>query len=297
MSVKYFGEFLVQKGVIKSEDLVLSLIEQISKQPPLCQIVFDLKLITSEKMMDVFRRQQDQKSDFITSCQDLGYWNDEIEKKVQSSLSDVRMPLGQILVNRGSLDLKTLTHMLDEFLSQAEVQESSPDSLPRASFTAQTQEAALEVPGVEEDIEYQPAMIMEIEDLFDDRKRKVIKVALSFIKDKSSSEEQVVHKLFQDSLKIIHTINGLTMMLGVKHISRLLTLSEDILHHHLKANSSPEKHQEVADVLYRSFEEAWKIRNSLIEQNTEKNHFTILANKKSFQERVNELEMMLGKVQ
>ena len=37
---KYFGEFLVEKGVITKDNLVDALVDQISNTPPLCQIVF-----------------------------------------------------------------------------------------------------------------------------------------------------------------------------------------------------------------------------------------------------------------
>lgn len=312
MSVKFFGEFLVNKGVLPAQSLVGALIEQISTQPPVCKIAFENKVFSPEQFLSIFRHQQDRDSDFISSCSELGLWSDEIDRKIKIELTKLRTPLGEILLRRNDIDLKTLTHMLDEFLAQVEARKIPSESTevdlvsnPDASFIEASSQVTNEVEEMLKSIEseiaaeeefqedefthFQEGILMELEDIFDERKRKVIKVALSLIKDKSVTEDKAATKLFHDSLKISHTINGLLKLFGVQSLGKLITFSEKLLECHLRRQSSQDEHQRMAELLYRAYEEAWKLRVSLISTGSEKEYMKDHSSRSIYQGLINEL--------
>lgn len=302
MSVKYFGEFLINKGVLKTEALIKALITQVSSQPPVCQIAWDAQIFSPEEFMSIFRYQQDHDADFIKSCRELGLWSDEKERKIKVEMTKLRTPLGEVLVKRGDIDLKTLTHMLDEYLAQAEAQivtEPEPEADVSSEvedflreFDSEQEESAQEPE--EEFTEYQEGILMEFEDIYDERKRKVLKVALSLIKDKSVADEKGITKLFHDSLKISHTINGLLKLFGVQNLGKIVTFSEKLIECHLQKQKSPEVHQKAAAILYLAYEEAWKLRNSLLETKSEKSWFSDRTNKTTYEKLINDLMTAIG---
>lgn len=290
MSTKYFGEFLVHKGIISARDLVEALIEQIRIQPPLCQLAYEEKLLSPESMVEVFRVQQDLGLDFMSACKKLGVSNNEFGDKIEAALNKVRTPLGQLLVGKGALDIKTLTRMLDEFLSQCEVHTPAPVQAPNVEHvTANVTDEIFSEQESQEFPELGSGIIMELEEVFDERKHKVIRVAMAFVKDKAAVDPDAVSKLFRDSLKVIHTINGLLRLFGIERLGKLMNSLEKVIEVHLKKEASSSQHQHIADLIYRSFEEAWRVRVSIIRNQTEKDYFLDSSNNTSFENTINEL--------
>lgn len=74
-----------------------------------------------DKILKVFARQTESRGDFRSACQSLGFWNNELEGKINVELDSQRLPLGHVLVRRKAIDIGKLTKALDEFLSTAEL--------------------------------------------------------------------------------------------------------------------------------------------------------------------------------
>lgn len=274
MSARFFGEYLVQKGVIKSEALVSALIEQMARLPLVSQIVFDNKWISADKLMKIFHLQQERGMDFTMACRELGFWDEKLSLAVDEYLNKERVPVGQILVQRGEIDIKTLTKSLDDFLAQAEVHEVSKPTTPvKAEAVAMAHEIqdlepedlvdAIMEEETPEDT-FQPGIIAELEDMFDERKRRAVKVALGFIKDKKPPDAAMMTKLMQDSLKIISTILGLVKLFGINSLQEIFQEMERVLQIRMNAAAfSKEDMQHVAEVLSAAMEESWVLRESL----------------------------------
>jgi hypothetical protein len=289
VSYKYFGEFLIHKKVIAPEALVGALIDQIKDQPPLCHLVYNKKLLSAEQMVSVFRYQQDHNADFLSSCQQLGLWDETMDKILSEEISRVRRPLGEILINRGDIDLSALTKMLDEYLSQAPTRQEQTQAQSTPAPAVNTP-----APKAEETIELQPGLVAELEEVFDERKYRIIKVAMSFIKDKSTDDAQGIQKLFRDSLRVLHTINGLLSLLGLKRLELLITAAEQVVELHLKSEADSAQNQRVANLVYHGFEEAWKIRSFVLEHCSEGPYFQETANKNSYDRVIADLNNALG---
>jgi hypothetical protein len=289
MTAKYFGEFLVEKGVIGQEHLVSALIEQIAATPPVCQIVFEKKIMSTDEIFAAFRYQQDNHVEFIEACKALNIWNADIEARALNQLDEIRKPLGHILIEHGAIDLKKLTMMLDEFLSQRTL--LSDDKPIKNETISPVVETKIEEQ--EEEPDFQPGILMELEETFDEKKRKTIKAGLALIKDNAGNDPTTCLKLLQNVYKIVHTLNGLLALLALEKISELLSAIETMLTRLESTISSmprEEIHKEM-DVLISAIAISWELRVSIIESATEHKFFKLGDNADRFNQLV---KQMLG---
>lgn len=292
---KYFGEFLVEKGLITKDNLVDALVEQVSATPPLCQIVFENNIFDSQKLFEVFRHQQDNSSDFISSCKAIGVWTQDAQFKINSCLDELRKPLGHILVSRGWIDLKKLTHMLDEFLSQLSLE--TPQVTPVfMSIPVEAKVEPLPLTNNEDLLEIiQPGILSELEETFDEKKKKMVRVALSLIKDNLDTDSNVCKKLFTDILKILTTLNDQLAMLALEKITELLgAMIQTVGNINSQlANLSKEKILLCTQELTKSIDLAWTLRLSILNQATERNFFADQAQKQIFDQQVSSLRGLI----
>jgi len=273
MKSKYFGEFLVEKGVITEENLVDALIEQLANTPPLCQVIHQKNILSSAKIFEAFRFQQDNQVEFMQACKAIGAWTQEVQEKAFNSLDDMRKPLGHILVSKGLIDLKKLTNMLDEFLSQLSM---APAVAPMPTPIPIPAPVAAPVIETEELMEsYQPGILMELDETFDEKKRKMVRVALSLVKDNAGSDNPICKKLMGDVFKIVHGLNGLLGLLALDKLSELLTEMEQYLSAIQPKLLERSKEQLVRDteVLTKGIDLAWGLRMSIMNNATERIFF------------------------
>ena len=273
MKSKYFGEFLVEKGVITEDNLVDALIEQLANTPPLCQVIHQKKILSSAKIFEAFRFQQDNQVEFMQACKAIGAWTQEVQEKAFNSLDDIRKPLGHILVSKGLIDLKKLTNMLDEFLSQLSM---TPAAAPIPTPVSIPVVIAAPVIESEELMEsYQPGILMELDETFDEKKRKMVRVALSLVKDNAGSDNAICKKLMGDVYKIVHGLNGLLGLLALDKLSELLTDMEQYLSVIQPKLLDRSKEQLISDteVLTKGIDLAWGLRMSIMNNATERTFF------------------------
>jgi hypothetical protein len=295
---KYFGEFLVEKGIITKDNLVDALVEQVSSTPPLCQIVFENNIIDSQKLFEIFRHQQDYSSDFISSCKTLGCWSQEVQFKINACLDELRKPLGHILVSRGWIDLKKLTHMLDEFLSQltVEIPRTAPAATPvkTPEFTAPpAPSASVTAASVDDLLEtIQPGILSEFDETFDEKKKKMVRVALSLIKDNLEADPNVCKKLFSDILKILTTLNDQLAMLALEKITELLSAMIGAI---TKINASQgtlskDKLSQSTAELTKAIDLAWTLKQSILTEATERSFFSDQVQRQIFDTQISTLK-------
>lgn len=287
MKSKYFGEFLVEKNIITDENLVDALIEQISSTPPLCQVVFQNKILPTAKIFEAFRYQQDNQVEFMQACKAMGAWTNEVNDKTNRMMGELRKPLGQILVNKGLIDLKKLTTMLDEFLSQLTV-----SAIPVVSDAPAP--AHVPAPVVEkiDYMEFQPGILMELEEAFDEKKRRMVRIALSLVKDNAGTDPAICKKLMSDVFKIVHALNGLLSLLALEKLSELLMATEENINKIMPQMNERTKDLITSDVvlLTKAMDCAWDLRGSIMSNSTEGVFFSDQFNEKKFSEILNGLK-------
>ncbi len=288
MTSKYFGEFLVEKGVISEENLVDALIEQLVNTPPLCQIIHQKNILTPHKIFEAFRFQQENQVEFMQACKAIGAWTQDVQDKVFVSLDEIRKPLGHILVSKGLLDLKKLTNMLDEFLSQiSAVNIIKPaESIVVSAPVTEEEPEAVTVAYLDEDLaeSFQLGILMELDETFDEKKKKMVRIALSLIKDNAGGDVAICKKLLSDVFMIIHSLNGLLGLLAVDKLSEILNAVEERLTRIQPGFSERSKEQVLKDteILMKGIDLAWSLRVSIIANKNERVFFSEEANRKQF---------------
>lgn len=125
--MKLFGEFLLEKGILKENVLLDALIAQIKSQPPVCEVVLQDKLLSPAQILKIMNIQSRERKGFIEACKDQKLWSESLAAQVQSKILLSRKPLGQILVQNGALTLDVMTKALDEFLSGVDKVDETPD--------------------------------------------------------------------------------------------------------------------------------------------------------------------------
>lgn len=266
MTARFFGEYLVQKGVIDSRALVSVLIEQMNLLPLVGQVVFEHELLTPDEILKIFHEQQIKGIDFVQASRELGFWSEELSEKIHDQLNKQRTPIGQILVERGYLDLKALTRSLDDYLAEARV--PGVNEIVASGDTSSPLEGALSAPVLMTADE-----LAELDDMFNERKRKAVKVALAFIKDKNPPDSVQLTKLMQDCLKIIRSILGMLKLMGIVGLQSIFEEMERVLSLKMNASLFPlEEMQDVASRLSDALDEAWNLREHILKHQSESSY-------------------------
>ncbi|MFZ4712467.1 MAG: hypothetical protein ACOYL6_02030 [Bacteriovoracaceae bacterium] len=267
MKNKYFGEFLIEKKIIQSSVLIKALISQMEALPSIPRIVIDETLLNEEQVLKAFRYQQDNHCEFLKACDSLGMWSSDLQKKLEMKLQSKRKPLGEVLLDLNCIDIHNLTKALDEFLSTAEIEKPMQEQV-KATINEPTSSKS-----DEEFIEFQPALIMELEEIFDDRKKKVIKTALVLIKDNTQTDPTSAIKLYQDVLKILKSVSGLCLILGLDRIGSLVVAIEMQIVDRIAKSGEGNCYNENVEtniILNEAIELAWEFRGSIISTCSEK---------------------------
>jgi hypothetical protein len=116
--MKFFGDYLVEKKLISEETLADALVRQVRALPSTAEVVHEKKLISPEKLLQIFRLQTKTHAGFIEAASELKAWSDQIQTEVEDHLATIRPPLGQVLVESGKMTAQQIMNALDEFISE-----------------------------------------------------------------------------------------------------------------------------------------------------------------------------------
>ena len=121
--MKYFGDYLIEKKIITEDQLVDALIEQLQMLPSSAEIIYGKKALPASSFLKAFAIQSEKTTDFGSACMAAKIWTTELDQLVQSELDRNRVPLGQILIKKGIVNIGNITKALDDFLSKIELTE------------------------------------------------------------------------------------------------------------------------------------------------------------------------------
>lgn len=116
----YFGEFLIKKGVITSDQLILSLAHQLEALPSLLRVLYEEKSISADELTRIIAVQYETNSDLVTVLRDEKIFDEKRIDDLYRKQSQKRQPLGQILVKLGHLEQSQLEKCLGEFFQDKE---------------------------------------------------------------------------------------------------------------------------------------------------------------------------------
>lgn len=113
--MKLFGEFLVEKGLLSEQQLLESVIEQLSVLPSVPEVLHKHGLLSHADLLKALKYQTKHKVDFVRACRILNVWTAQLESTVQQIVDEQREPIGQIFIKKGLLDSDQLTQALQDF--------------------------------------------------------------------------------------------------------------------------------------------------------------------------------------
>lgn len=312
--MKYFGEYLVKKGFISSQDLIDAFLDQIMHLPPLPKLIYDQKLLTNDQIMQAFIFQQEESVDFASACKKLGFWTNEFNSKLESIYEELRVPFGQFLIQNGALDIKTLIKTLDEFLSQAErpakkekidnltvtdpAFESGVTSKPAKLSVAQVvveqpvktnatapNDEVMNIPTSQCNLVFKVAALdataREVCDFYTSGKKDELDNLLTLIRQNVTVKE-LASDFLQDVLKNIHTLKGVARFSKAEIIDYICNSVETLLTNYLKSSffGTKEVGEQMCIMITKSLPLLFEVRNSISEFKTEANFWNNIDNRK-----------------
>lgn len=118
---KLFGEFLVDKGLVDEETLVIALDQQRQVNSPLGQVALKAGLINKKDLYRILteqRRPESRDKSFGLIALELDILTVEQVDLLVAQQSESNLMLGEILVEEGALSKNQLLQCLEEFYSQ-----------------------------------------------------------------------------------------------------------------------------------------------------------------------------------
>ncbi len=116
-----FGKFLVDRGLLRPEQLLEALEQQQSAKVSIGRLAFQEGILPLEKVLEILSLQQElgeKRKSFGELAIELGYLDlaqrDELLRRQQRSTA----PLAQVVVELGLLDFDLVKPALDEYLNQ-----------------------------------------------------------------------------------------------------------------------------------------------------------------------------------
>ena len=113
-----FGEYLVKKGLVDEETLVIALDQQRQQNSPLGQIALKTGLINKKELFKILteqRKPDSKEKSFGLIALELEILTTEQVDGLVASQSESNFLLGEILVEDGALSKNQLSQCLDEF--------------------------------------------------------------------------------------------------------------------------------------------------------------------------------------
>lgn len=115
MEVTRFGQFLVNNDVVTDAMVMEALVRQEKAQENIARIAIGKRYLTVKQVLTVFNAQADSCDSFTVMAKKLGYLTENEIAALLSLQQQSRPRLGEILVDMGVLDNKTLDIMLAKF--------------------------------------------------------------------------------------------------------------------------------------------------------------------------------------
>lgn len=115
-----FGEFLLDQGLVKEEELVSALDEQQKNKMPLGQMAVQKGLLDSKDLYKVLTEQRKRlrdANDFGRIAMEMGLLKEEQVNELVESQSTTNELLGNLLVGKGILPREKLVQLLRDYNS------------------------------------------------------------------------------------------------------------------------------------------------------------------------------------
>lgn len=276
--MNFFGNYLVDKGLVTTDELVRSLSKQASDLIPLPQIVFDEQLLSNDDLLKSLERQAVTGESWIEAMDGLGLWNENLKEKLRDLQKSRRRPLGHILVeNSEKCDLESIKGALEAFNKEVYSQSGVKCDFSFQAISGDAQRRYVEV--------------------FEDRKKDALEKRFNeFSSDFSSSPmEENKKDLVQisDDLSVVletavyakAEISQSLASLMIQGLDRILKYIETILETDFNVWIAP---------LLRGLDVLWEVRTFIDKSGSEKEFWDNPVSRNNFEEAYSGLQNLMN---
>jgi CheY-specific phosphatase CheX len=121
MNTRFFGQYLLEKGRITSQQLLAALECQKSITQPIGTIALERGLLTAEQIKQILQQQRKTNERFGEIAVVLGFLTQaQLDELLDKQDTNHRARLGEALVSKGYITLETLEKELKEYIKESE---------------------------------------------------------------------------------------------------------------------------------------------------------------------------------
>ena len=121
MSTRFFGQYLLEKGRITSQQLLDALDFQKDITAPLGAMALEKGLLTADQIRQILAQQKRRKSSFAELAREMGLLKQaQIDEMMADQETSHRLRLGEALVLKGSISPEILDKELKEYRKESE---------------------------------------------------------------------------------------------------------------------------------------------------------------------------------
>lgn len=235
--MKLFGEFLVDQGLVSEEDVVGALMEQISSVPCIAELTFSLKLIAPKDIFKILKYQVEHQAEFRQACIEMKLWNDNIQSQIDEKLKQVRMPIGQVLLKQGKVDISALTKALDSYIMEvgndveADKQSKEPVKVVAPAVEQAPQSAAADDTSQEAPKSEGGGNLDLVGELFNHGKIDILNGLLNVLPEAQQQDPSgaKAREIFRKTAEGVHELVGSARYVGSKTLENLSVSLEKLL--------------------------------------------------------------------
>jgi hypothetical protein len=306
-----FGEFLVHKGLIKSNAILSLLIDQIRSQPSVAEIVYLNKLLTEPQQLQVLRLQSRTGWDYQQACVELKYWSEKVALVVAEKSAKTRVQLGQLIVSKGLMTPSDLTRALDEFVGLCETDGSSsvqstrkPPAVPDLQLSSVPGGAAARnnvIPiGISPALSVSephfttvdPILLTEFLELLPvSRLKEMSEITKSWNVKIQNGETDLVIMELSAIAREMDSIRGAARFIRAELVERLMHLGTTTIELLI---AKPEfvrgKIGKISATCYEIYNSVWTIRGVLISERSELSFWNFMESRKAYEETLHALQ-------
>lgn len=289
--MKFFGDYLIEKGLVTEERLVEALLDQVKALPTVAEIVVEKSWLDKGSILKVFGLQSSRNLEFRQACKELGLWKDQYDFEIKKEITRQRTPLGHLLCKAGVLSAEILSKNLEEFIALQSTGKA-PESpapvveLPKIEVAPTIPEEVLnpEFQKVDESI---AADYFEL--LNDDKRAELEKDVLvweTLGRDPSGQNLQDIDASFQRVYRDYHTIKGSARFIRADLSEKIIHRAEDLISFCKRFSQylAPADFEKLTSLNLKVFDLVWDLRDRLRGEGSEESFWTNEAQRSHFLE-------------
>lgn len=321
-----FGDYLIEKNLIKRGDLLEALCKQLAATPPLLQVLLESGNFSEEELIKIVKLQFRERAELRSILLQKNILSEEEMNKYLKIQNDQRLPLGQVLIEMGKISVDDCASALEEFLAMqhgikivdGEIDLSAIDEeeIEAISTEKQSQSMAV-VSDPKEEQEFQEYLEKEdtiesielplfsfeaLEDMvldeflevFDEQKKSEIENSvLEWRRLQLANQDTELKDSFRDLYRELHTLKGTVRFLKAEVSEYIIHNAEDLLSDLIVCAKQIDSVfiEELEDFYLHALDLVWACREDIEAHRSEQyyyEHSENIQNIKKFINRTNE---------